>query len=150
RPPAAGLDAPGARLAFFEAVCEALIAACSSNLGAAAVPGILLIEDAHCADTASLDLLTFLVRRLHGQRALLLLTWRESYARVNPSLQRRRAAARKGATGATLRLTRLDLTTVRELVELTGLVGESDAGGAAALCARMYQETEGVPFLLME
>lgn len=36
-----------------------------------------MIEDVHWADEATLDLLRFLVRRLHGLSALLLITYRD-------------------------------------------------------------------------
>jgi DNA-binding SARP family transcriptional activator/tetratricopeptide (TPR) repeat protein len=149
-PPTTTLDAPGARQAFFEAVCEALIAACSSNDEGARIPGVLLIEDAQWADTASLDLLTFLVRRLRGQRALLLLTWRESEALANAALQRVQAEVAKDATGGALRLTRLDPAAVRELASRVGLASRNEDAGATTLSARLYTETEGVPFLLTE
>src|SRR5262249_29640962 len=150
QPSTASLDAPGAHLAFIVAVCEALIAACSGGPEDARSPGILLIEDAHWADTASLDLLTYLVRRLRRQRALLLLSWRESEALANASLQRLQIEAAKGADGATLRLPRLDLSTGRELVSGSEFSSLGDSACAATLSARLYRETEGVPFLLAE
>jgi DNA-binding SARP family transcriptional activator len=150
QPSTTSLDAPGARLAFVVAVCEALIAACSGDGGNAPIPGVLLIEDAQWADTASVDLLTYLVRRLRRQPALLLLSWRESEALANTSLQRLQTEATKGASGATLRLTRFDLSAVRELVGGGELSSAGDEALAAALSARLYRETEGVPFLLAE
>jgi tetratricopeptide (TPR) repeat protein len=149
-PPTASLDAPGGRLAFFEAIREALLAADTNDEGNALPPGVLLVEDAQWADSASVDLLTFLARRLHGQRALLVLTWRETEARANVSLQRLQAEAAKGLTGAILRLARLDASDVRKLVEQAGLAPDRDGARIEALSSRLYRETEGVPFLLTE
>ena len=148
--PLTSLDAPGARMAFFEAVCEALLAAGASGDGHPLPPGILVIEDAQWADSSSVELLSFLMRRLHGQRVFLLLTWRESEALANISLQRVQAEVAKDATGATLRLARLDAFAVRTLAEQAGLVSHSDGARAQALSTRLYRETEGVPFLLAE
>ncbi len=149
-PPTTSLDAPGARLVFFEAVCEVLLAAGAGDEGNAHLPSILLIEDAQWADSASVDLLTFLTRRLQGQRVFLVLTWRETEALANVSLQRLQAEAAKGRTGAILRLARLDSEAVRTLAEQAGLVSKRDGVRAEALSARLYRETEGVPFLLRE
>jgi DNA-binding SARP family transcriptional activator/tetratricopeptide (TPR) repeat protein len=149
-PPTTSLDAPGARLAFFEAIREALLAADSTDEGSAYPPGILLIEDAQWADSASVDLLTFLARRLHGQRVLLILTWRETDALANVSLQRLQAEVAKGPAGGILRPARLDVSAVRKLTEQAGLVSDRDGARAEALSARLYRETEGVPFLLVE
>ena len=149
-PPITSLDAPGARLVFFEAVCEALLAAGAGDEGNAHLPSILFIEDAQWADSASVDLLTFLARRLHGQRVFLVLTWRETEALANVSLQRLQAETAKGRTGAILRLARLDSEAVRTLAEQTGLVSKRDGARAEELSARLYRETKGVPFLLKE
>jgi DNA-binding SARP family transcriptional activator len=149
-PPTASLDAPGARLAFFEAIHEALLAADATEKGNGYPPGILLIEDAQWADSASVDLLTFLARRLHGQRVFLVLTWRETEALANVSLQRLQAEAAKGPVWAVLRLARLDASAVRKLAEQAGLVSDRDGARAETLSARLYRETEGVPFLLTE
>jgi DNA-binding SARP family transcriptional activator/predicted ATPase len=149
-PPTTSLDAPGGRLAFFEAVCEALLAAVAGEEEGAHPPGILLVEDVQWADSTSVDLLTFLARRLRGQRVFLVLTWRETEALTNVSLQRLQAEAAKGPTGALLRLARLDADAVRILAEQAGLESVNDGTRADALATRLYRETEGVPFLLTE
>jgi DNA-binding SARP family transcriptional activator/tetratricopeptide (TPR) repeat protein len=148
--PLTSLDAPGARIAFFEAVCEALLAAGASDDGRTHPPGVLVIEDAQWADSASVDLITFLMRRLHGQRVVLLLSWGEFEALANVSLQRLQAEVARDAIGATLRLTRLHASVVRKLTEQARLVSEGDGARAEALSARLYRETEGVPLLLTE
>lgn len=70
-PEAPAAPGPDARRRFFEAVADVLIDACND-----ASPGVMLVDDAHWADSASLDLLAFLARRLRGRPGLLLLTWR--------------------------------------------------------------------------
>lgn len=59
----------GPRPALFEAVLDAL--------RAAATPVLMVIEDAHWADDATLDLLKFLGRRIERTRALLVVTFRD-------------------------------------------------------------------------
>lgn len=53
----------------------ALFAAALSELGAAKT--LLILEDLHWADEATLDLLTFLGRRVHGTRTLLVASYRD-------------------------------------------------------------------------
>src|SRR5436305_2769974 len=43
-------------------------------------PALVVIEDVHWADEATLDLLKFLGRRIHLTRALLVITWRDDEA----------------------------------------------------------------------
>ncbi|MEZ4767949.1 MAG: BTAD domain-containing putative transcriptional regulator [Caldilineales bacterium] len=69
--PAADLDGPGAQARFFEAIAQAFLAAL-----AGAPPGVLLLDDVQWADEATLDMLTFLTRRLRGQPLLFLATLR--------------------------------------------------------------------------
>lgn len=63
------LQAPGSRLAIFGAFLRAL--------QSSQVPTILVFEDVHWADAATLDLLKYLGRRLGGVRALIILTYRD-------------------------------------------------------------------------
>src|SRR5262249_56296392 len=69
--PASPLDASGAQSRLFEAVSQVLKA-----LYGASPPGILFLDDLHWADAASLDLLAYLVRRLHDHQLCILVTWR--------------------------------------------------------------------------
>src|SRR3954452_5823627 len=56
-------------------------------LAAPGTPYLLVIEDAHWADDATLDLLRHLARRAHRLRALVLVTFRSEAAVRNPSLR---------------------------------------------------------------
>lgn len=73
-PEAAPVTGPDGRRRFFEAVTDLLLIVCRG-----AAPGVVLIDDVHWADGASLDLLAFLARRWRGHPGLLLLTWRVGY-----------------------------------------------------------------------
>lgn len=70
---AAALSGP--RTALFEAVLD--------ELRHAAVPILMIVEDAHWADDATLDLLKFLGRRIERTRALLAISYRDD--EVGPS-----------------------------------------------------------------
>lgn len=132
-PPASPLDSPGAQSRFFEAILQLLLALCRGPQ-----PGVILFDDLHWADAASLDLLTYLVRRLRERSLCLLFTWRSESAA--PRLQQLLTEAQRAGPVTLLSLPRLSQTAVAELV------GEIAPG----LEARLYAETEGLPFFLVE
>jgi DNA-binding winged helix-turn-helix (wHTH) protein/DNA-binding CsgD family transcriptional regulator/tetratricopeptide (TPR) repeat protein len=73
----------GARLrTMLSEGCEpaALFAAVLDELSAAPSPAILVLEDIHWADAATLDLVRFLARRIHRVPAVMLLTHRDDGA----------------------------------------------------------------------
>jgi DNA-binding CsgD family transcriptional regulator len=75
-PPFWSVTAPGesaadlSQLQLFDAVAAALVAA------ARVAPVLLVVEDLHWADAASRDLLTYLLRRVRGERLLVVATVR--------------------------------------------------------------------------
>ena len=69
--PPTPLDTPGARIRFFEAVGQIM-----QDTLAGAVPGVLFIDDLQWADDASIELLSYLVRRLRSRSILVLLAIR--------------------------------------------------------------------------
>src|SRR5512132_2767363 len=56
---------------------EAVFAAFLDELDQGRRPRVVVVEDAHWADEATLDLLVFLGRRMEGTRALLVVTYRD-------------------------------------------------------------------------
>jgi predicted ATPase len=141
--PAPPLDSPGAQSRFFEGIYQLLLALCRGPQ-----TGVILFDDLHWADAASLELLTYLVRRLQGRPLYLLATWRSESAAAAPRLQQLLAEAQRGGTATVLNLPRLNQSAVAELI------GSVAAGNhltePANLEARLYQETEGLPFFLVE
>ncbi len=81
---------PGAQNRFITGLAETLGA-----LLAGAAPGILWLDDVHWLDSASLELLLFLLRRLKQQPILILLCWREEEVAANHPLPRAAAAAQR-------------------------------------------------------
>jgi DNA-binding SARP family transcriptional activator/Tfp pilus assembly protein PilF len=125
------LDSPGAQTRFLES-----LALLVQTPLAGPSPGLLLFDDVHWADDATHDFLTYVLRRLKGQPMLVLLTWRPE--ELPPGHRLRRLAAEAGLVIALERLTK---DNVAELAR-------SLAPGAAE--AQIYEETEGVPLLVVE
>ena len=71
---------PGPRPMLFAAVLD--------ELRAAATPVLVVIEDAHWADDATLDLLKFLGRRIEGARAVLAISFRDDEVTAAHPLRR--------------------------------------------------------------
>ena len=135
--PPTPLDDPGAQARFFEGIASFLAAACDSSPA-----GILLIDDLHWADESSMDALLYLAGRLKDRRLLLLATVR-SEEPLGSQRARHLLNADRSATNSHLVLERLTLAEVRELVTA---VREQDA----SLSDRLYEETEGLPYFLVE
>jgi DNA-binding SARP family transcriptional activator len=139
-PPPPPLTTPGAQSRFFEGIGQVLAAICGGS-----PPGILFIDDVHWADVSSLNLLTYLVRRLGrpGRQLCVVLTWRGEEVPAGDRLRGQLAEAQRARTATALRLSRLDRAAVEELVE-------SVVGGPEDLGRRLYDETEGLPLFLGE
>src|SRR5918998_1057618 len=136
------LDTPGARSRFYEGVLRALLAVLGGP-----PPGVLLLDDLHWADEASLDLLTYLVRRLEDRPLLVLLTWRPEEVTEDHRLRGLLAETRRSGVATVLGLGRLDSDSVRELV--TRSLGDV-AEDPGSLVSRLGGETEGLPLFLSE
>jgi DNA-binding SARP family transcriptional activator len=136
--PAPPLDSPGAQSRFLAGLRELLLAALRGP-----PPGVLVLDDLHWADEASIDLLTYLVRRLEGQPLCIVATWRSEQVLGGHRLRRLAAEAQRAGGATVLRLAPLSQPQVAELVLA---VAPARAGQAAWL----YQETEGLPFFLTE
>ena len=105
---------------------------------------VLIVEDVHLADAATLALLRSVVRSLRTGRVLALLTFRTDIERAHPlravlaELEQSRAASRHDVA-------RLDRLEVRALA--TALLGsEPDP----AELARVFRRSDGVPFFVEE
>ncbi|MEJ3655161.1 AAA family ATPase [Actinomycetes bacterium KLBMP 9759] len=115
------------------AVFEAVI----SELSAQA-PTIMVVEDVHWADDATLDVLSHLGRRIDRLPAVLVLTLRDAEARANPSLRRLLGAL----TGtACIRLALKPLTTTA-VAALAAAAGRDDVN--------LHALTGGNPFYVTE
>jgi DNA-binding CsgD family transcriptional regulator/tetratricopeptide (TPR) repeat protein len=110
-----------------------------SGLRAAATPTVVVIEDAHWADDATLDLLRFLGRRLGGTHALVVVTYRDDELGPRHPL---RILIGDLATSAAVRRLTLPPLTRAAVVQLAG-----DSGLDAD---ELYRVTNGNPFFATE
>ena len=97
----------------------------SDALGRPGAPYLLVIEDAHSADDATLDLVRHLARRVHRLRALVLVTFRAEEAVGNHALR-----ILFGDVAGSAGVRRIDLNPltpdgVRALLETAASVDES-------------------------
>jgi DNA-binding CsgD family transcriptional regulator/tetratricopeptide (TPR) repeat protein len=73
------LSGSGGRIAAFSQIVEAI--------GASPVPVVIVVEDLHWADDATVDFLKFLARRLDSRRVLLIVTARDEDARGKANIR---------------------------------------------------------------
>jgi DNA-binding SARP family transcriptional activator len=139
-PEAPPLEGPGGQSRFLEGLRQLVEALCSGPQ-----PGVLFLDDVHWADEASLDLLTYLVRRLRGLPLFLLVTWRSEGVPARHRLRSVLGEALRSETGGHLTLSRLGWGEVVAIVEaLPQPLPEAD------LAERLYAETEGLPHFVVE
>lgn len=138
--PPAETDMTGAQARFFAAVSEVL---CSLLTGPA--PGILFIDDAQWADEASLDLLAYMARRPAELPILILVAWTGTGG-SGQRLRRILAEAQRAGTGSTIVLDRWSPG------EVAALVAENEdlRPYITAIADRLYRESEGLPFFVVE
>jgi len=143
-PPAPPLDSPGAQSRFFEGLRQVLLSISNPD---GKHPGVIFFDDLHWADGASLDLLAYLLRRLREQPLFLILTWRSKRAASDHRLYRLLTEAQRSTHTTVISLSRLNQSTVQELVRSVSPTGKTLPQG---LVERLYSETEGLPFFLVE
>ncbi|MCJ7738067.1 MAG: ABC transporter substrate-binding protein, partial [Anaerolineae bacterium] len=138
--PAATLDDPRAeQLRLFQNVTIFLTA-----LGNAA-PVLLVLEDAHWADSGTLGLLRHLARHTRHQRVMLVATYREVELDQALPLQDLLLDLERERLVRRLKLTRLDREQTHEMLSV--LFAQTLT---AEFVDSIYQETEGNPFFVEE
>jgi len=110
----------------------------------AARPVVVIVEDLHWADAATLSMLSFLLRALAGRRVLFVLTCRTDEVRRGGAVRTFLAESERARLLDRITLARLDAGAVRELA--VGLRGPLDD----ATIAHLVQRSEGVPFFVEE
>ena len=117
---------------------DLVFAAACDELAASPSPAVLVVEDVHWADGATLDVLRYLGTRVQDLPAVLLMTYRDdALARDHPL--RGVLGALGSTTASRLRLTPLTADAVREMAAPTNL----DPG-------ELFQLTGGNPFFVSE
>jgi predicted ATPase/DNA-binding SARP family transcriptional activator len=130
-------EGPGAQSRFFESLRQLFL-----GILAGSQTGILALDDIQWADTASLDLLGYLIRRLDAFRVFVLLTYRNDSNRDNDRLQNIFAPAFRSGWITRHVLSRLDAEDISRLVDTIALKRTVPPD----LRERLYHETEGLPF----
>jgi DNA-binding CsgD family transcriptional regulator len=131
----------GSQTALFSEVRDCFAAVATRR------PLILVIEDAHWADAASLDLLRALARAAAGWRALLVVTYRSDELSPDQPLYARLPALVREARAARVDLHPISGESVRALVRERYALPDADA---ARLAAYLQARGEGNPFFIGE
>ncbi|MGE0240832.1 MAG: AAA family ATPase [Parvibaculaceae bacterium] len=108
-------------------------------LGDPAPPTVLVIEDIHWADEATLDLLKYLGRRIGQTRALLVLSYRDDEVDDHPPLRVLLGDLLTSPAAIRIDLERLSIEAVRRMSDGQALDPEA-----------LHRQTSGNPFFLTE
>ena len=103
------LEGESERIRLFESIFRSLASL------AAPRPLLLVLEDLHRAQAASLELLAYLLRRVSGLPLMIVVTYREEESAYLKSLHRLRREARATAGAQSLWLSRLSVSDLEEL-----------------------------------
>ena len=130
------LEGPGGQVRLLDGVAAVVAAACRG-----ASPGVVVLDDAHAADEATLDAIAYLGRRLQDRPMLLVVCWRSEAV---PPGHRLRRLAHEGRT-TIVSPSRLDEAEVAELVRSAVSSGET-----SDVERRVFVESEGLPLFVAE
>ena len=144
---APALDSPVAVTRLYAAIADTLLAAtkgAAAGAGASAEgrTGVVVVEDVHWADSSSLGLLAYLVRRLADWPLLLVLSWEAEQAGRLRVLRTALSDAEDQSLGETIEPGLLGPAAIGALLDLDGMPQvEVD---------RLMTETRGLPMLVRE
>ncbi|MBE2222576.1 MAG: AAA family ATPase [Anaerolineae bacterium] len=133
------LDAPGGQSRFFESVAQVM-----TTLLAGTVPGVVWLDDAHWLDAASLDLLLFMARRWRERPYLILMAWRAEELAAGHALPLISAEMHRQGVGEQVELARFTPDEVAQVLDAV------NSDYPADLPARLFAETEGLPYFVVE
>jgi tetratricopeptide (TPR) repeat protein len=132
------LDSPVAVTRLYAAIADTLQAAGGSDEPG----GIVVVEDVHWADSSSLGLLAYLVRRLTDWPLLLVLSWQPEQAGRLRVLRTALAEAESQSLGQTVEPGPFGPEAIGTLLGLDGMPGID--------VSRLLAETRGLPMLVRE
>jgi DNA-binding CsgD family transcriptional regulator/tetratricopeptide (TPR) repeat protein len=125
-----------------EASRQEVFARLAAALRAADGPRIVVFEDLHWADEATLDLVRYLVRRVHLLRALVMVTYRPQDLRSDHPLRILLGDAATAAGARRLDLPPLSISAVAQLIEQSRAVARDPV--------EIHRVTGGNPFFVTE
>jgi DNA-binding NarL/FixJ family response regulator/transcriptional regulator with XRE-family HTH domain len=112
---------------------------------ASRMPLVLIFDDLHWADIASLRLLELIAARLHELRLLIVITYRDFEMYARPALSDALDALNRQPAHVSLHLRGLDESGIARIVEqLNGEIPSSE------LAAELHRQTDGNPFFVIE
>ncbi|NUP47383.1 MAG: AAA family ATPase, partial [Catenulispora sp.] len=127
---------------------DELFRALAQELGSAGVPDVVVVEDVHWADEATLDLLRFLGRRLRDAAAAVIVTYRDDEA-VGDALRVALGDLVAQPSTRRVRLAPLSADAVRILAEGSGFAPQEvfrlTAGNPFHVTELLQARTPGVP-----
>ncbi len=138
-PPVENLSAKGR---FFDSIGQVLAA-----LTAGDGPALVAIDNIHWADNATLELVSYLARRLPGQAFCLVLAWRTEDFAAQGLLRTIRHEAIRSGLCTDIVLDRLTSLHVRTIVVEAEIAPIEDLD---RLSARLQDESAGIPLFLVE
>ncbi|HEX4719666.1 MAG TPA: AAA family ATPase [Thermoleophilaceae bacterium] len=136
-PPLVG---PGAQVRLLEGVAAVISAVCAGD-----EPGLVWLDDVHAADAATLDVISYLGRRLGGRALLIMVTWRSEAVAPGDRLRRLTGDLSRDGRATILRPGRL---TENQVAALVHAVYPEPA--ANDLERRVYVDSEGLPLFVAE
>jgi DNA-binding SARP family transcriptional activator/tetratricopeptide (TPR) repeat protein len=135
----ASSEGPVGHARLVSAISDALAA-----LAAGASPGMILVDDIQWADDATLEALSYLVRRLDGRPLVLLMTWRRED--LDGEALDFAELVEGSSTTTLLTLGRLDREAVATVLAAAGRGREADADAVDEL----MRASEGLPLYVAE
>jgi len=136
--PAAQSEGEIARTRLFEAI-STLIHSAVEDHGAV----LMIVDDVHWADSASLDVLSYVIRRFEEMPVMLVMCWRTDMQPLDTPLYRAVITAQREGLCDILTLKRLHSEDVAALVT-------SIEPSFAELGDRLFDESEGLPLFIAE
>ncbi len=109
-------------------------------------PTLLILEDLHWADAATLDILAYLSQRLAASRVLVVVSFRPTDARENPAVWAGLNAVDRAGLLARIALSPLSLEETGELMQRALHLAQP----ATRFAARIHHETGGNPLFVLE
>lgn len=144
-PTLATIDAAGSQQEVYELIANDLHQASRNQ------PVVIIIDDIHWADTASLELLRHISRQVPSQPVLLAATFRRDEPDPVPGLWQLLPEIIRESRAERIELPRLDLEGVHEFVRASGELRErTSATDQASLSHYLHERSSGNPLFLTE
>ncbi|WP_162005312.1 AAA family ATPase [Dictyobacter vulcani] len=140
--PVPRFEQPGSQYHLFESLRQFFLSLCRNSK--TIIPGIIFFEDIHWIDAASLEFLIYCLRRSIEKNICLFLTYRTPRRTKDYQLHHLLSELQQNGQATLLKLERLQFQEVSTFMTSNNVLPD------LATMTRLYQESEGLPFLLIE